>query len=275
VAEIAARQHGVVGRQQLLALELSPHVIDRWIRSARLHLIHRGVYAVGYARLSLRGRWMAAVLACGPHALLSHQSAGALYGLIRYEGPPHVTAPTARRRRGIVLHRSSQVGATVHYGIPVTTPARTLIDLADVLDPTALTRAVNEARLRSLVTDTALRDAIASSPGRHTTPLVPVYAPTRSAFEDAFLAFVARYDLPRPEMNTVVHGYEADALWRPQRLIAELDARNHEYTFEEDRERDAHLLVHGLSTIRITWVRLTRRPAREATRLRSLLEAKD
>jgi hypothetical protein len=186
-----------------------------------------------------------------------------------------VTTPTKHRHRGIVLHRSSHVEATIHYGIPVTTPARTLIDLADILDPPSLTRAVNEARLNSLLTDRALLEAVKASPGRHTTPLIPVYAPTRSALEDAFQAFVARYDLPRPEMNTVIHGYEADVLWRPQRLIAELDGRNHERRFEEDRERDADLLVHGLATIRITWLRLTRKPAKEATRLRSLLAPKD
>ena len=218
---------------------------------------------------------MAAVLACGPYALLSHQSAAALYGLIRYSGPPHVTAPTLRSPRGIAVHRSTLAEATIHYGIPVTTPARTLIDLADVLDPASLTRAVNEARLNSLITDWALLEAIHASPARHTTRLIPVYAPTRSAFEDAFQAFVARCDLPRPEMNTVIHGYEADVLWRDQRLIAELDGRNHMHKFEEDRERDAELLVHGLSTIRITWLRLTRAPAKEATRLHSLLAAKD
>jgi very-short-patch-repair endonuclease len=218
---------------------------------------------------------MAAVLACGPNALLSHRSAGALYGLIRHHGPVDVTAPTNRSHSGITLHRSPSAEATIHYGIPVTTPARTLIDLADVLDAPALTRAMNEARLRNLLFDDDLIAAIDRSPGRKTALLIPEYAPTRSHFEDAFLRFVARYDLPRPEVNQIVHGYEVDMLWRSQRLIAELDGRHHVRTFEEDRERDAHLLAHGLSTIRITWRRLTRTPSREAARLGTLLAAKD
>ena len=82
---------------------------------------------------------------------------------------------------------------------------------------------------------------------------------------------VDRYDLPRPEVNTIVHGYEVDMLWRPQRLIAELDGRQHELAFERDRERDAHLLAYGLSTIRITWLRLTTKPTAEAARLHTLL----
>jgi hypothetical protein len=186
-----------------------------------------------------------------------------------------VTAPTNHSHRGITLHRSTSAEGTIHYGIPVTTPARTLIDLADDQDPASLTRAVNEARIRNLVKDETLVAAVNASPGRRTSELIPVYAPTRSAFEDAFQGFVARYDLPRPEMNQIVHGYEVDVIWRAQGLVAELDGRNHERRFEEDRERDAHLLAHGLSTIRITWKRLTLTPAREATRLHSLLGAKD
>jgi len=210
---------------------------------------------------------MAAVLACGPHAALSHRSAGALYGLIRHHGPPEVTAPTKHTHPGITVHRAT-VERTTHYGIPTTTPARTLLDLADVVDPASLTRAVNDARLRHLVRDTDLR-AIATAPGRRTTALRPTHEATRSVFEDAFLAFCDRHDLPRPEVNAVVHGYEVDMLWRPQRLIAELDGRAyHEHTFEEDRERDAHLLAHGLRTVRITWNRLT---TKEAMRIRHLL----
>jgi hypothetical protein len=214
---------------------------------------------------------MAAVLACGPDAVLSHRSAGALYGLVRYDGAPEVTTSATRRHPGIKVHRSRHVERTLHYGIPVTTPARTLVDLAGLIDAAALTRAVNEARLRHLLSDDALITAANNAPGRKTTGLIPAHAPTRSAFEDAFLAFVDRYDLPRPEVNQIVHGYEVDMLWRPQRLVAELDGRQHAFAFEIDRERDAHLLAHGLSTIRITWRRLTGTPAKEARRLRTLL----
>jgi very-short-patch-repair endonuclease len=275
LAEVATAQHGVVTRAQLLNAGLSDDAIDRRVKAGRLLRVHRGVYAVGHLPPSPHARAMAAVLACGPHALLSHRSAGALYGLIRHHGPIDVTAPTNHRHEGIVLHRSPTADRTTHYGIPVTTPARTLIDLVDVIDATSLTRAVNEARLRHLLSDDALMAAINDSPGRRTAPLIPTHAPTRSVFEDAFLAFLDRHRLPRPEVNQVVHGYEVDMLWRPQRLIAELDGHGHELTFEADRERDAHLLVHGLSTIRITWERLTRAQRKEAARLWVLLAAKD
>jgi hypothetical protein len=276
LARIAADQHGVVTTAQLRCVGFDKSAIDRRVKAGRLLRVHRGVYAVGHLPPSPHARAMAAVLACGPNALLSHRSAGALYGLIRHDGPVDITSPTNRSHTGITLHRSQTTERTVHYGIPTTTPARTLIDLADVLDPTRLTRAVNEARLRNLLTDTALIEAIEAAPGRRTNGLLPTHAPTRSAFEDAFLRFIDRYDLPHPEVNAHLHGYEVDMLFRAQRLVVELDGRNHQHTFEADRERDAHLLAHGFATLRITWPRLTRTPAREAKRLHSLLaEAKD
>jgi hypothetical protein len=268
VAALATEQHGVVTRAQLLSAGLSPDAIDRWLKAGRLLRVHRGVYAVGHIPPSPHARAMAAVLACGPNAALSHRSAGALYGLIRHDGRQEVTVPTKRAHSGITVHRA-QVERTVHYGIPTTTPARTLLDLADVLDPASLTRAVNEARLRHLLGDADLAETIKCSPGRRTSLLRAPETPTRSVFEDAFLAFCERHDLPRPEVNAVVHGYEVDMLWRPQRLIAELDGRAyHAHTFEQDRERDAQLLAHGLRTIRITWSRLN---LREAERIRHLL----
>jgi very-short-patch-repair endonuclease len=203
---------------------------------------------------------MAAVLAAGPGAVLSHRSAAALWGLGRWHQPLEVTASSLRRLDGVLIHRSrtlTREDITRHYDIPVTTPARTLLDLGRVLDPPSLTRAVNDARLRHLIkTD-------------HATT-----GPTRSVFEDRFLAFVDRHHLPRPEVNQMVAGYEVDMLWRPQRLIAELDGRAyHESTFEEDRERDAALTTIGFRVIRVTWRRLTRDEAREAARFEALLTA--
>ena len=199
---------------------------------------------------------MAAVLACD--AVLSHRSAAALWGFGRWQQLIEVTARTARRHQGILVHRSrtlTRADVTRHYGIPVTTPARTLHDLARLLDPTSLTRAVNDARVRHLVR---------TEPGQT--------GPTRSVFEDAFLAFVHRHGLPRPEVNQYVAGYEVDMLWRPQRLIAELDGRAyHQDSFEEDRERDATLTAAGLRVVRVTWRRLTRQEEREAARFRALL----
>jgi very-short-patch-repair endonuclease len=185
---------------------------------------------------------MAAVLACGPTAVLSHRSAAKLWGLIRYDGPIEVTAASTHRRRGIIVHRHRLTDADVtrHWGIPVTTAARTLTDLAHVLTPAALTRAVNDARLASVLRVDDLPPKL-----RHgQTP-----RPTRSAFEDAFLRFIDRYEIPRPEVNTHVAGHEVDMLWRPQALIAELDGRQHELQFDTDREKDADLLTTGLAAV--------------------------
>ena len=257
-AEIAARQHGVVSRRQLLDAGFVPRSIAHRVETGRLIRLHRGVYAVGHRPPSPHARAMAAVLACGPVAVLSHRSAAALWDLIRWDRPIEVTAHNARRHAGILVHRSrtlARADVTRHYAIPVTTPERTLKDLARLIDPASLTRAVNEARIRKLVN----RDEDRTGP-------------TRSVFEDAFLAFIDRHGLPKPEVNQQVAGYEVDMLWRPQRLIAELDGRAyHHHTFEADRERDATLTAAGLRVVRVTWQRLTRQEEREAARFRALL----
>jgi Transcriptional regulator, AbiEi antitoxin/Protein of unknown function (DUF559) len=257
-AEIAARQHGLVTRPQLVRAGFAARSIAHRVETGRLIRLYRGVYAVGHRPPSPHARAMAAVLACGPDAVLSHRSAAALWDLMRWDRPVEITSRNARRHRGVLVHRSrtlADADITRHYGIPVTTPARTLADLARVLSPPALTRAVNDARLRRLIS----RD--------HGNT-----GPTRSVFEDAFLAFVDRHHLPPPEVNQHVAGYEVDMLWRPQRLIAELDGRAfHEDTFESDRDRDATLTAAGLRVVRVTWRRLTRQEEREAARFRALL----
>lgn len=274
IARLAATQHGYVTRSQLLDAGLSARAIDRRLDRGRLVLRHRGVYAVGHVPPSPHARGMAAVLACGPGAVLSHRSAAALWGLARWPPTLEVTAPTDRRVPGVHTHRSRHLtDVTTHYGIPTTTPARTLLDLAKVLDPASLTRAMNDARLRRLMSLDDLDDVIANSPGRATRALAHdhVHAPTRSVFEDAFLAFLDRHHLPRPEVNQRVAGYEVDMLWRPQRLVAELDGLAYHSDFEHDRERDAELLAAGLRVVRVTWRRLTRAEQREAARFGALL----
>jgi very-short-patch-repair endonuclease len=273
-ARLAAGQHGYVTRSQLLNAGVSARAIDRRLESGRLVRIHRGVYAVGHVPPSPYARAMAAVLACGPGAVLSHRAAAALWGLIRWPATREVTAPTDRRMPGVRTHRSRQrTDVTTHYGIPTTTPARTLLDLAGILDRVSLTRAVNDARLRHLMSGNDLDDLLARSPGRATRAFARDHpqAPTRSVFEDAFLAFLDRHRLPRPEVNQRVAGYEVDMLWRPQRLVAELDGRAYHEDFEQDRERDADLLAAGLRVVRVTWRRLTGAEQREAARFAALL----
>ena len=286
LASAAARQHGMLTREQLARAGLNREAIKYRLAIGRLHLVHRCVYAVGHVPPSPNARAMAAVLACGADAVLSHRSAGALWRITpAWRGPVEVSGRRRSRQPGIGFHWSGTLAApdvSRHWGIPITAPARTILDLADVLAPAALVRAVNEAQVLHLVGAEDLDELIARSLGRHgLTPLRAILertgAPTESAFEDAFLAFVERYDLPVPEVQCRVAGYRVDMLWRAQHLIVELDGRDYHDTapaFESDREKDANLSAEGFVVVRITWKRLKHSAAREAWRLRALLAAR-
>ena len=230
-------------------------------------------------------RAYAAVLACGPGAVLSHGSAASLWGIYdRWWAPFEVIVETARRRPGIRAHRAALTGSDIrrHLGIRVTSPARTILDIAPRLTDKALTRAVNDQRIARRLKLDHLAELIARLP-RHrgasrVRPLIETpTGPTRSEFEDAFVAFAERFGLPRPEMNARVAGYEVDALFREQRVIVELDGYEFHGTrqsFEKDRERDATTLAAGFRTIRITWERLTQAADKEAERIKAILAAR-
>ena len=278
LADLAARQHGVVTLAQLLAAGLDRDAVAYRRRVGRLHLLHRGVYAVGHRPPSPLATAIAAVLACGPDASLSHGSAAALWRIVpRWPSPTHVTAPTDRRHPGIHIHRSRHADATTHYGIRVTTPARTLVDLADVLADKALTRALNEAQVQRLVTPAELTTLLPRYPGRRTSQLTPQRGATRSHLEDRFVRFLKRHRLPLPELNQTIAGHEVDAVYRAHHLVIELDSRQFHTTpraFEHDRDRDADLLNAGFSTLRITDHRLKEQAANEAQRLRDILSSR-
>jgi putative AbiEi antitoxin of type IV toxin-antitoxin system len=221
VAELARRQHGVVGRAQLRALGLGEDAIDWRVRRRRLHRVHRGVYVVGYPHLTRNGHFMAAVLACGDKAALSHFSAAVLWGLLSNEGKIHVTRPTGGERPGLVIHRAGLEEGEVakRAGIPLTNPARTLIDLADVAPRRTLERAFDEAEfLRLDCTGLAPRHG-----RRGTGVLSSVLAGhaarstrTRSELEEMFLALCDTHDLPRPEVNVQIEGYESRRRMAPR-----------------------------------------------------------
>jgi very-short-patch-repair endonuclease len=274
-ADLAARQHGVVARAQLLALGFDAGAITYRVKAGRLHPVHRGVYAAGHRPPSPLARAMAAVLACGPDALLSHRSAGALWRILpTWPVRSDVTAPTSRRHRGIHVHRSPHAETTTHYGIRVTTPARTLVDLADVLPPKHLTRALNEAQVQRLISPAELTTLFTRYPGRRTAQLTPERGATKSTLEDDFTRFLKRHRLPLPERNQTIAGHEVDAVYRDHRLVIELDSRQFHATtqaFENDRDRDADLLNAGFPAIRITHHRLKHHATKEATRLREIL----
>ena len=282
LAAAAGRQHGLLTRAQLTAAGVSETAISARLKAGRLHRVHRGVYAVGYRSSSLQTRAMAAVLACGPGAVLSHRSAAALWEIGPWRGPLEVTSPRDRRPRGIVAHRSRTLtprDVTTQRGIPVTTVPRTLIDLAEVLTDVALMRVVNEARIRRRVQTLELTAAVTTNNGRRGAALLGRLVdldggPTRSVLEDRFVAFVSEHGLPPPRVNQRVCGHEVDMLWPDARLIVELDGRafhDQPGAFERDRERDAQLTVAGYRVVRITWRRLAGDPDREAAQLRALL----
>jgi very-short-patch-repair endonuclease len=270
IAELAERQHGVVARWQLLGRGIGRGAIARRVERKQLQLIHRGIYAVGHRRLSRMGRWMAAVLACGPDAVLSHRSAAVLWGILESARAwVDITMPRRLGRRdGIRIHRATLAPdeRTVEAGIPVTTVARTLLDLAAVLDRHEFSRVLERAEALRLSDTTPLVALMERHQGRQGTANLRAAmkerlrpAVTKSELERRFLTFVDKARLPRPETNVWLNiageWIEVDCLWRDQRVIVELDSRAYHQTtaaFERDRRRDRRLHAAGWRPIRIT-----------------------
>jgi hypothetical protein len=284
IRALAGRQAGNISRAQLLSVGLSEGAIDARLRTGALARRYPGVYCLAPARQDSQARIAAAVLAGGPTAAASHATAAYLWGFLhRYKPPPEISLTTGDRRpRHILAHRCPSLqprDVTRQHGVPTTTRARTALDLAPQLTKTQLTRLVNDARRDGHLRDDALNDIITRNPLHPGAKLLKPFAdspgnPTRSDFEDDFLAFTEKYNLPTPQINTIVNGYEVDAYFPDHNLIVECDG--YEYhkdraAFESDRERDAHQLAHGTPTVRLTRERLTHTPDREATRLQTIL----
>jgi very-short-patch-repair endonuclease len=283
LAALARAQHAVVARRQLAALGIGDNAIAYRLRVGRLHRIHRAVFAVGHPLLTQPGRYMAAVLACGPDAVLSHRAAARHWGLLGGgSGFVDVSCPDRRRpARPIRAHRTrlDAADSTVRDGIPVTSVPRTVLDLADVAPPRLVERALHQAEVLRLFDLRAIHDVLARAHGRHGTVILraalaepPVF--TRSEFEEAFLALTRAAGLPPPRMNTFVEGFEVDAYWPQHKLAVELDSRRFHLTrkrFESDRERDIALLKAGIRTARITDTRLRDTPQQVARDLDALL----
>jgi very-short-patch-repair endonuclease len=264
--DLARRQWGVVTRDQLVELGVGTRRVSDWVRNGRLIRLYRGIYAVGHDRLRVEGRWLAAVLACGKGAALSHRDAAQFWELRQSNSALiDVTVPSRNgrvRRKGIRVHRSGRLGAdevTLRGGIPVTTVARTLLDLADVLPRQALRRAVTEAEYRDLLDNATLTAVVENNPGRRGAKLRAATEGkrhwTRSPLEDRFLALLARHGVEEPETNVWLDGYEVDFLWRRVGLVVELDglaAHATRAAVLRDRERDRVLWRRGLRTMRLT-----------------------
>ncbi len=274
-----------MSRAQLLGLGLGRGAIDARIRSGQLIVVHRGVYAVGHARLSQHGVWMAAVLAHGEDAVLSHGSAAALWGLIDAAPPPvDVTSAQGRPGRpGIRLHRSvlDPTERRRRHAIPVTSVARTLLDTAELAPAPLFRRAFEQADRLGLLRLGELEEVCRRGEGRHGLAAVRNLIGeerdgfTRSPLEDRFSALCREHGLPAPARNVRLLGHEVDALWVDRRLVVELDGfayHRHRAAFERDRARDAALQAAGYRVIRFTHRRLAREPAEVAQQLRALLD---
>lgn len=277
MSRIAARQFGHVTREQLLALSVPSQTIARWVGNARLTRVHAGVYALGHPQHSPPARAMAAVLACGNRAVLSHDSAAALWGVRTWPRVPEVTCALEKRRPGIRTHRTATLTSTDvrrERNIRVTSPSRTILDIQTRLTDDQLTRAVNDLRLAGHLKATELRRLLAAS-HRIKDLIDPHQAPTRSRMEDDFLAFTRKHGLPCPRLNVKLFGHEVDALFEREKLIVELDSWTHHKErrdFENDRERDARAAEHGYQTVRVTWERLHDDATEEAARLHRILQ---
>lgn len=273
LAELAEGQHGVVAVWQLIPLGFTDDAILRRATAGHLHRIHHGVYAVGYRKLTPRGHRMAAVLAFGAAAVISFQTSAANWEIGQPSSRIHVTTPTSRRSRpAIQAHQAilHPEDVATHAGIPTTSVARTIYDLAAQRDETGLAHLIEEADHKAILDLHALEHAIARRPraagvGRLNAILADYRGPadTRSKLERAFRRFIANGNLPEPQYNVVVAGLTVDVFWPQWRLVVELDSRKHHATlraFERDRVRDAILQKAGFRVLRITTKRLENEP---------------
>ena len=275
----------MVAHGQLLALGLSEGSIRSRLSSRHLTRIHRAVYVPAGIPLTKPSRYIAATLAMGESAVLSHRSAADHWGIAPYAGTwIDVSTPGSRRkpRQPIRPHGHSfgPTETTVHRRIPVTSPARTLLDLAEIADTRRVELAIQRAERLELFDLAAVEAIINRAHGhrglKNLRRALAAYlpAPVRSPLEYDFLAFARDHGLPPPEVNVMLAGHEVDAVWRERRLVVELDSWEHHrdrVAFERDRIRDAELKLAGYEVVRITWRRLSTEPDAVAALLSRLL----
>jgi hypothetical protein len=252
----------VITTAQLHAAGLTRAAIDKRVKAGRLHPLYRGVYAAGHNRLSQEAKYLAAVLAAGKGAVLSHEAAAWHWQIWRRKPQTiDVTVPGQRRaRRGFTIHRARALDkrdVTIHKGIPITTPARTLVDLASVLTAHQLANVIHEAEFRNRFEERATTAAIARATGRPTAVLHAALkaraagsAGTRSEAEDAFLE---TWQGPEPLVNTKLNGIEVDLHWPQTNLVVEIDGPGHDRprTQREDEQRDDALRRAGIAVVRL------------------------
>jgi very-short-patch-repair endonuclease/predicted transcriptional regulator of viral defense system len=277
---LAAEQEGVVATRQLLALGFTNAAIQRRVRTGQLHRIHHGVYAVGHTALSLCGRFKAAVLAGGDSAALSHYSAGTLDGYLAWDDRrPEVTVVgSTRHHAGLRIHRTRRLHERDVFRnrvIPITTPARTLLDLADVLSDKELRRAVRQAQAMNLTSVRAIADVLTRADGRRGAQRLAALiadgpTPTRSDLEDLVLGVVVDAGLKRPQINRRLGRVYPDLRWPEQRLTVECDSttwHSGKLATEDDSVRQARLEAGGERVLRVTWQQALQQPRQTVARL--------
>jgi very-short-patch-repair endonuclease len=285
---VARQQLNVVTTAQLYACRIGPSAIATRRRRDLLHRVHHGVYLVGPLTFLPGARELAAVLACGESTHISHRSAAALYGLASaIDGPVEVTiiGISPRRRAGIKAHRVPELhpdDRALWNGIPITSPARTLLDFASQAQGDELERAIAEAYALKLTTEAEIRRVLDRHPRRAGAARLRAEldraggpALTRREAERRMKLLLRQAGLPVPQTNVRIAGYPADFFWAKQRLIVEVDGfqfHGHRYAFERDRKRDAAHVLTGYRVIRITWLRLMEEPIAVAVIIARALE---
>lgn len=289
IRALAESQHGVIAHRQLLDLGFGKGVALRRREGGLLIPLHRGVFALGHARLTREGKWMAAVLACGPGAVLSHFSAGHLWNLCGSRGPAEVL-----RRSGGATHEGLRLHQTrglephevrLEKGIPVTSVERTLLDLAGRMDANRIERALVQADKSGNLSWPALARVLSKRRGRKgagrlrriAADVDPRAVEALSVTEIDFLALWRETDLPLPAVNVLVEGHLVDFLWPRQKVVVETDSwgfHGDRPSFERDRQTDVDLVAAGYDVHRVTYKMLERDPDPFLSNIRRALHAR-
>lgn len=280
VAQVAARQWGVVDVADLHACGLSDDAIATRVRHSALFPLYRGVYALAHPNVPFEAWCLAAVKACGEGAALSHYAAAVLWGMLEPFGRnPDVVAPTIKRHDGINTHRAASFERTFHKGIPITTPAQTLIHISALAQFKTLRSATNEALNRRLITPL---DLITSNHrgAKNLRKVLATAAPTRSENENAVLHLLHEAGIPKPLVNPSIRGTTLipDFLWPPRRLILEADSRTYHDNLlarADDRTKTRVFESLGYTVIRTSWAEITSRPDRMLARVQRALTRAD
>jgi very-short-patch-repair endonuclease len=284
IARVAGRQDNVISLEQLLEAGLGHDAVAYRVKARSMQRMHRGVFLLGAAPPTPMARARAAVLACGEGAVVSHRSAAERFGLLPgsdREVDVTVVGRNPGVHAGIRLHRPRVLArheVTKMRGIPVTSVARTIVDIAATESADEVEHAWQEALYREIVTPGAVGAVLDRNPGRKGAPVVRALIDdprmTRSERERVLLKLLAQAQLPKPLTNVRLHGYLVDAYWPQQRLVLEFDgwkAHGHRGAFDRDRKRDQVMLANGVGAMRVTDRHLVHEPVALVARIAQAL----